>query len=57
MLPLVPLAVAAAVVYYAFASYRKFAQNLAQAKQSGIPYICIPIYVRPRRTQLAYTHN
>lgn len=45
MLHLLPFVFAAAFLYYVFTTYRQFAENLAQAKQSGIPYICSPIYV------------
>lgn len=45
MLQFVPIVIAAAIAYYVFASYQKFAENLAEAKKSGIPYIWAPIYV------------
>lgn len=46
MLQLLSLAFAAAIGYLVFTSYQKFSENLVQAKQSGIPYIWTPIYVR-----------
>ena len=46
MLQLLALALGAAIIYRLFTNYQKFTKNLAEAKQSGIPYIWTPIYVR-----------
>ncbi|KAK4548944.1 hypothetical protein LTR36_008717 [Oleoguttula mirabilis] len=44
MLSYITLAIVGLLVAYAINTYRCFAVNLADAKQSGIPYFCIPIY-------------
>lgn len=40
MLSYITLAVVGLVIAYAINTYRCFAANLADAKQSGIPYFC-----------------
>lgn len=57
MLHLLPFAFAAAFLYYIFATYKKFSENLAQAKQSGIPYFCSPVYVRSRSIPSYFTSD
>lgn len=59
MLHLLLLVALAAIAYNLFASYTKFAANLTEAKQSGIPYICTPIYVRlsPTRQTEVGSHD
>lgn len=44
MLSLPFLIIASAFSLYAWHYYRCFAANLQSAKQSGIPYIVLPIY-------------
>ncbi|KAK0253080.1 hypothetical protein B0A54_04160 [Friedmanniomyces endolithicus] len=44
MLSYVALAMSGLCIAYAVHTYRCFNANLAAAKQSGIPYICMPIY-------------
>ncbi|KAK4498145.1 hypothetical protein PRZ48_010801 [Zasmidium cellare] len=44
MVPYLTLAFAAIVIAYVGHTYRCFQINLAAAKKSGIPYVCMPVY-------------
>ncbi|KAK6006781.1 hypothetical protein QM012_005789 [Aureobasidium pullulans] len=44
MLPFVWLAVASLLGIYFFNYYRCYTRNLAAAKQSGLPYVVVPVY-------------
>jgi hypothetical protein len=44
MVSYVVLAFAGLAVAYVVNTYRCFAINLAAAKKSGLPYICMPVY-------------
>lgn len=44
MISYVSLAVLGLVAAYAALTYRAFMRNLAEAKKSGVPYICMPFY-------------
>ncbi|GAB7360880.1 hypothetical protein MBLNU230_g0866t1 [Neophaeotheca triangularis] len=40
----VTLAIAGLTITYGLLTYRAFQRNLAEAKKSGVPYICMPFY-------------
>lgn len=44
MLSYIILAALGLVIAYGVQTYRCFVRNLAAAKQSGIPYIALPVY-------------
>lgn len=44
MLTYLFLAILGLASVYVYQTYRSFSVNLAAAKQSGIPYICTPVY-------------
>ncbi len=48
MISLLPFAVVTLSVLYATYCYRRFALNLAEAKQSGIPYVILPVHLFSR---------